>query len=321
MRRLSTALARPYALVTVLAALIALTLLAAACGGKKSADDKLVLTPVSTEFVPVVISSDLAPGPNRFVLGLLDNENVQVLGADLHLRFFLLKGQDATLKFEADTEPIRITKSYTHTHNDGTIESHDAGETGVYVATVDFDAPGQWGVEVSGTLNGEALQPVRPVFEVRETSLTPAIGAPAPRSIQTIVSDVSDVREIDTSATPIAEMHNMTIADAVTSGKPTVIVFATPAFCVSQICGPTKQIVDDLYAAYKGQANFIHVEPYNIEQARSGQGLNPLPFITDEWGLESEPWVFIVDGDGLIAGKYEGVVSYEELQAALESLL
>jgi len=311
----------PASLLVIPALVAALAFIS--CGGEDSGgdDDKLVLTPVSADLVPVVVSQDLAIGPNRFVMGILDSDNAQVLGADLHLRFFLLQGQDATLKLEADTEALSITKTYTHTHDDGTVESHEAGETGVYVANVEFDAAGQWGVEVTGTVGGQELEPLRPVFEVRDMSLSPGIGEEAPGSVQPILSDVADISEIDTSETPNPEMHDTTIADAVSSGEPTVIVFATPAFCVSQICGPAKQIVDDLFEAYGSQANFIHVEPYDVEKAQSGGGLEILPFITADWGLQSEPWVFVVGRDGKIAGKFEGIVSYEELEVALTATL
>jgi hypothetical protein len=323
-RTLSTALTRSRGHLAVLAAALAtIALVTGACGGDSGdGNGKLVLTPVSADLLPVVISSDLGVGANRFILGLLDSEDAQVLGADLRLRFFLLRGQEATLKFEADADPIVITKTYTHTHDDGSVESHEAGETGVYVATADFDIAGQWRVEVTGSADGQALEPVSPIFEVREASLSPAIGSPAPRSVQPVLGgDVSDIKDIDTSEILIAEMHDTTIAGAVTSGKPTVIVFATPAFCVSRICGPAKQIVDDLYETYRGRANFIHVEPYDLAKARSGVGLEPLPFITDEWRLESEPWIFVVDAEGLIAGKFEGVVSYEELESTLKLVL
>lgn len=40
-----------------------------------------------------------------------------------------------------------------------------------------------------------------------------------------------------------------------------------------------------------------------------------------EWGLETEPWVFIVGSDGRIAAKFEGIVSFEELEAAMRKEL
>ena len=299
---------------------LALAVLLAACGG--GGDDKLVSTPVSSQYLPIVISSDMAVGPNRFSLGLINQtDNAPVVGAQLHLRFFLMNGQQATLKSEADPTPLTITKTYTHTHQDGKVETHPAGQTGAYVTNVNFDTAATWGVEVSGAVNGQAIDTVRLAFSVNQKSASPAIGDPAPRSVQQTLKDVSDIRQIDTSETPIADEHNMTIAEAVTSGKPTVIVFATPAFCTSQVCGATKQTVDDLYARYQGQANFVHVEPYDLAKARAGIALEPLPFITNEWHFESEPWTFIVDSQGNIAGKFDGIVTFDELEQALKPLL
>ena len=37
----------------------------------------------------------------------------------------------------------------------------------------------------------------------------------------------------------------------------------------------------------------------------------------EEWGLPSEPWTFIVDDRGLVAAKFEGFTSYDELDEAL----
>jgi len=41
---------------------------------------------------------------------------------------------------------------------------------------------------------------------------------------------------------------------------------------------------------------------------------------TIEWGLPSEPWIFVVDRDGLVTASFEGIVSEEELQAAVEAV-
>ena len=40
----------------------------------------------------------------------------------------------------------------------------------------------------------------------------------------------------------------------------------------------------------------------------------------DEWGLLSEPWIFAVDGDGIVRGSYEGVVTDGELEAVFEAI-
>jgi len=312
--------------------------IAAACTGGQEEGD--------VELVPEIVSSDLAVGPNTFSLGLLTQEKEIVLGAQVHARFFQQVGDQLVLRGEGDLQPVEATLSYTETRPDGTTRTIETGQITVYKANVEFDQAGIWSVEVTATVEGKTYDPVTAAFQVRGQSLSPAIGDPAHRSHQTILADVADISEIDTSDPPDPDMHAMTIAEAVTSGKPTVIVFATPGFCVSRTCGPTKQAVDELYPKYKDQVNFVHVEPYFLEQARQGIRLCPVPIFNlrwarerlagvdcpqlapeqlpppeEDWRLETEPWVFLVDKQGNIAAKFEAVVSYQELEAALQVLL
>jgi hypothetical protein len=42
-----------------------------------------------------------------------------------------------------------------------------------------------------------------------------------------------------------------------------------------------------------------------------------VPLLTDDWGLNSEPWVFVIDAQGIITAKFDGIASYEEMEAAL----
>lgn len=318
---------RRYLLVlALLSVAIALTLAACGGGGKKSAPQPLV-TPTATPtpaIEPIIVASDLAVGPNRFVVGLADpTRNELVIDARLHLRIFKLETQagTATLKAELDARPLTVQRSYTHVHEDGKLETHEAGTVGVYVAQVEFDSPGTWGVEITGTdKDGRALPTLTPGFIIQERSRSVPLGDPAPSTIQPILKDVKDVSELDTSNPPNPDMHSMTVADAIKSGKPTVIVLATPSFCVSRTCGPVKETVDQLYGKYKGRANFVHIEPYDLAKVQSGQGLVPVPAMA-EWGLQSEPWVFMVDRAGKVAAKFEGIVGLDELEAALAPLL
>ena len=317
----------------ILGLLAAAGVLIAACGGGgddngdgMGGDPTIIHTPIDAAILPTVISSDLAIGDNRFLVGLQDQDSGElVLNADLNLAFYRMDSDEGTLKFETAPDPIVITRSYRHTHEDGVIEFHDAGETGAYVTHAGFDEAGLWGVEVTGTTaDGVALEPVRPTFNVREDSFGLALGDPAPRSVQTILADVGDIGDIDSSEEPIPEQHEMTVADAVTSGKPTVIAIATPAFCQSQICGPTKLFFDDLYNAHGDDANFVHIEPYDVARINAGDCetlFDCADPVLDEWRLQSEPWVFIVDAEGNIAAKFEGLVTFEEMNAALEEIL
>ena len=345
----------------VLAAAVAVLLVIAACGGGEEETSgssgtpasaacvpdptDVVLSPSDAAYIPIVVSSDLAVGENRLVVGLLDSDGQPVTSAQLHLRIYCFTDSgDKVNKIEADATALTILKTYTHTHDDGTVESHTAGELGVHVASIDFDMSGMWGLEATGTVNGSELEGQDITFSVRDNPESPAIGAPAPRSVQPVLKDVADIRELDTSADPIPEMHDKTIAEAVTSGKPTAIAFATPAFCTSQLCGPAKEIFDAMFQAYGGQLNFVHVEPYELEQARAGTALCPiaimnvayaaspsegcpavppdqLPPADQSWNLSTEPWVFVVDKDGNLAAKFESAFSEQELEDALKSVL
>ncbi|HEY5626280.1 MAG TPA: hypothetical protein VIT93_07305, partial [Dehalococcoidia bacterium] len=220
-------------LFSLLGALV--VVVAAACGSSSDDPDggatpaetePVVLTPLPDGvLLPTVISSDLAVGENRFLVGLQDQDTGALeLNADLSLAFYLLDDSGGgTLKFERDPEPIVIMKSYTHTHEDGLVEEHEAGEVGAYRTTADFDVAGLWGVEVTGTTaDGTPLEPLRPTFSVNEEPFGLAVGDPAPLTEQVLVTDVDDIREIDTSENPIPEQHDMTVADAVTSGVPSV---------------------------------------------------------------------------------------------------
>ena len=110
-------------------------------------------------------------------------------------------------------------------------------------------------------------------------------------------------------------MHQTRIADATAQGKPQVIVFATPKFCTSRVCGPVVDVVRTLLPAYGKQVVFIHQE---IWQGSSPQKFSPT---VEEWNLRSEPWIFVVDGQGIIHAKFEGLTTRRELEAAVRHML
>ena len=309
----------------VLAFVMLLALGAAACAGGGDEGDSGAVTPTpGPQVTAIVVNSELVVGENRFMIGLLSSENEEIIGAKVAFRFFKLEGEEQEPRGEAQATPVVLEKSYTETHEDGTVETHAAGESGVYVASVQFDEAGTWGVEIAASVGDTQYDPIGASFSVLQEGSTIAVGAPAPRSETLTLDDVADVAEIDTSDPPVPEMHTMTVAEAVTSGRSSVIVFATPAFCVSRICGPTKDVVDDLFEQYGDQVNFVHVEPYDVPRVRRGEcpnlGACTVP-AAGEWGLLSEPWVFLVDGEGNVAAKFEAVVTLDELQRALEPLL
>ena len=41
---------------------------------------------------------------------------------------------------------------------------------------------------------------------------------------------------------------------------------------------------------------------------------------TEEWGLTSEPWIFAVDGNGVVQKSYELIASPAEMDAAIKAI-
>jgi len=54
------------------------------------------------ELTPVLASSELALGRNRFAIGLIDPQNQPITSGQVHLEFFKLDGQTAEKRSEAD---------------------------------------------------------------------------------------------------------------------------------------------------------------------------------------------------------------------------
>ena len=252
----------------------------------------------------IVPATDLAVGPNRFSLGILHfpenvNEPQRLADATLRLTFF----------FPIEPTPVARGKQVSATYR-----WVDVKGKGIYVAPVEFDQSGMWGVEVTGEAGGRTIGPARTRFPVKVKPDTPAIGSDAPRSRNLTARDVSNIKVIDSGVVP-NDMHDLTIADAIATGKPLVAIFATPGFCATQTCAP---MVDEMSALKKSLGdivNFVHVEIYKDPQ-------NRVPYETvTEWGLTSEPWVFLVDKSGKVAAKFEGPAPRAEVEEELRRLL
>ncbi|MBI1886552.1 MAG: hypothetical protein HYS09_09625 [Chloroflexi bacterium] len=242
-----------------------------------------------------------------------------ILGADVYLTFYDLNGDQPQVRSDAHAQFLGAELFFIDEASGN--EKRIVGETGVYVAPVTFDQPGEWGVRVDVTIGDRRLDPLPFRFNVLEKSPEPAIGDSAFPSRQRILDDVKEISQIDSSFPPRPHMHSITVADALKKEKPIVLAFATPAFCESRTCGPVMEtVMDPLYNKYKGRAIFIHIEPYKLKELREGIGRIPVK-ATNEWKLESEPWIFVIDSQGKIAGKFEGIIGLKEVEQVLRDAL
>jgi hypothetical protein len=269
---------------------------------------------------PLITTSELVLGENRFAFGLTQGNKLLEM-ADVQLRVYSIDGSKALLVAETNAlyHPLGTARNgeRAHRHADGTRHVHraDGDVRGLYVTRIAFPRAGAWGIEIQAREDNGSQTTARLTVNVLEAPQTPALGSPAPRSRNLIASDVKHLREIDTSSPPDPRLHRIRIADAIAQGKPQLIAFATPQFCTSRMCGPVVDIVRQLLPRYDNRVAFTHQEIWqDFAQKKMFQTV-------EEWRLSTEPWIFIVDGQGTIRARFEGLVTVNELEAALQQAL
>lgn len=276
------------------------------------------------ELVVQAANYDIAAGEEtRFIAGVLTQDQLFVSYGQVDMEFFYLgteegegtaeQGSTATAEFLAiEGDPA----------TQGPIAAPASSGRGVYAADVTFDKAGFWAVDLSAEFDGETHSG-RSVFEVLEEHKVPAVGDDAPRTAnRTLRSDVPpqaiDSRAESVKEIPDPELHEMTIAESIQKGEPVVAVFATPVYCVSQFCGPITDMVAGLQKKYSDRANFVHVEIWFDFQ---DQAVNKA---AAQWLLVdqdlTEPWVFLIDGKGQIAARWDNVATEAEVAAELKKL-
>lgn len=251
-------------------------------------------------------TADFAPGEIRFSFLVVDGQGRSI--ARPRARVWVAGGLRAR-PFEethASLEDIGVPGA----------SSPAAGDvTKLYVARLRLDKPGKYWV-LAEPVGGRPIQALGNVV-VRSRTKSPPLGAPAPRSKTPTLATEPDISKLTTSDPPDRELLRYSVAGSMAARAPFVVAFATPQFCVSRTCGPVVDVVDRVRRDFEGSGvRFIHVEVYRDNDP--ARGLNRW---MREWGLPSEPWVFLVGRDGRIKGKFEGSVSVGELRAAVRRYL
>lgn len=267
-----------------------------------------------------------AGGENRFIAGLLTEDNLFVSGGTVAMRFLLLaKGSgDPQSIEEAVGTFLHIDEGHGPPPERPTVGPASIGR-GVYSANpVAFEIEGTWQVEVEADLGGGDVRTATAAFQVLAEPLVPAPGQKAPRTENlTIGSKGAPAVAIDSRAEaaggiPDPELHETTIAAAIEAERPVLAVFATPVYCVSRFCGPITDMVAGLANEYADRAAFVHVEIWRDFQ---NQVVNKA---AAEWILRgddlTEPWIFLIGADGRIVARWDNVATPQEIEPLLKEL-
>ena len=132
-----------------------------------------------------------------------------------------------------------------------------------------------------------------------------AIGIHTP----TLASVGGDASKIDTRTPPATDLLKTDFADVV-GKKPVVLTFATPLLCQSRVCGPVVDVVEQVRVRDEGRRG---LHPPGDLQGQQGQ--RPVTPQVAAWRLQSEPWTFVIDRNGVVRTRFEGALSAGELHA------
>jgi hypothetical protein len=195
-------------------------------------------------------------------------------------------------------------------------------ERGLYVTSLKFDQPGEWTIRATALGDDGLPKKATLSFDVPEETHAPSVGDPALPSRSKTAKDVERLSQLTTGSMQDEDLYQVSIADAIENGLPTVIVMASPAFCTNAVCGPQVEVLRDLKNEFPDQANFIHVDYYdNPEEIQGDLGRAVLSPVAREWNIPSTEWSFVINRDGVISGRFEGFTPLEELRQALKKVL
>ena len=261
---------------------------------------------------PVVAPSAqvLRVGENRFPFGVFTVEREPITTAEVAI-YAAPRDLSGPAKgpFPARIEDLSTEPAF---RAQSTAEDPDAASV-IYVSDLPLDRPGKWAfaalIKDGDSYSGSLLPTPGLVGEFNP----PAVGERAPRVSTPVADEVADISEIDTRVPP-STMHEEDLED-VLGRKPVVLLFATPALCQTRICGPVVDVAEQVKREFGDRVAFIHQEIYNDNDASKGSRPQ-----VEAYRLPSEPWLFVIDREGVIRTAIEGAFSVEELERAVSDV-
>jgi hypothetical protein len=328
-----------------LCALVAAGLLAAACGGSASNDPtasvpkagglqqriRTASAPQRSTFPQVkartlqqvadtvgpsgasvaLASSQIDVGTNRLAFGVIDQQGQPVYGPTA-VYIAPKPGKRAAGPFLAPADVLLTQPRF---------RSKQAALAGdpfaaVYAAQVAFPRPGKWDVLVTTEKHGK-LSAATAQVDVSPDAADPIprVGQHAPKvRTDTVADDRGNIANIDTRLPP-DDMHKASFADVV-GKRPVALLIATPQLCQSRVCGPVTDIAVQMEAKYGRRMTFIHQEVYKDNNPRKGLR-GPLVRLH----LRTEPWLFVVNKQGIITARLEGSIGVRAFEQAVRTAL
>jgi hypothetical protein len=271
-----------------------------------------------SELIIVPFAQVFYPGPNRYPFGVFQQKAPQITDAEVAVYIAKVpvpgknsepgkKGQVAKAETRALDQPalgpfpakIETLATKPAFRGQTTAEDVDASLV-VYSAQIDFPSDGDWRMAAVIKEGEETTATLIQSAEVGEYTKVPRAGERAPAIDTPTAQDVGGDLSKLTTRIPPDDMNQVNYAD-VLGKEPIVLLFATPKFCQSRVCGPVVDVAQQVKQETGDKAAFIHMEIYNHNNPDAGVRPQVRAF-----NLPSEPWLFAINREGTISSTVEG---------------
>jgi hypothetical protein len=275
------------------------------------------------------------PGKNRYPFEIVERDQTPISDAEVALYYAKVphpkpgaksksgnRGQVAKAEAQALDEPavgpfpaaVESLATEPRFRSDSTAEDPDAAGV-VYSAELEFPGEGEWRLAAILKEEGELKVALLASVVVGEFERVPKPGQEAPVIHTPTAQDAGGELSKITTRIPPDTQNKVDYADAL-GKEPIVLLFATPQFCQSRVCGPVVDVAEQAKHEYGDKAAFIHMEIYNENDP--GKKVRPQ---VRAFRLPSEPWLFTIDRRGVIREAVEGAFGLKLMHEAVDKAI
>jgi hypothetical protein len=247
-------------------------------------------------------------GRSRFAFALTDKQNRFIYAPTA---IYISRGINGPARgpFLTPADPTTVAPQFRSAQNSG-----PGGLSAVYWTTLSVPKSGIWDV-LALTRVGSHLIGSTGEMPVALNTPIPSVGQHPPAIATDTLASTNGNIKLVTTRTPPENMHAVPF-NQVLGKKPIALLFSTPELCHSRVCGPVTDIMVELQHEFGSRVQFIHQEVYVNNNPTKGLRHQLVAF-----HLQTEPWLFTVNRQGVIVSRLEGVYGVNEARAAVQAAL
>jgi hypothetical protein len=231
------------------------------------------------------------------------------------------KGMASKVQAEAEDQPAfgpfpaRIESLATDPPFQGRTTTEDPDVASVIYSSALPLGAGEYRPAIMTKENGQVGWKLLPSINVGEYAKIPRVGDKAPViETPTAKSVGGDLGKLTTRIPP--DTQNKVNYAEVLGKEPILLLFATPKFCQSRVCGPVVDVAQQVQHEFEGKANFIHMEIYNENDPSQG-----VRHQVRQFHLPSEPWLFAINREGVVSATIEGAFGTKLMDKTVEKVV